>query len=144
MLQATINLLHNKLVYEKLIKLTSSLKRDENFKTFCIKDALKKFLNKRGNSAFQTGIFFPLMVFLCAKFTVHTAELNLKKSCASVLSFLIFEKSNGFHLFFNFHRLEYGAKYVTKTVSPIKMILTPTKIKHYHLQVEPNPKKIVQ
>ena len=52
---------------------------------FCIKDALKKFLNKRGNSAFQTGIFFPLMVFLCAKFTVHTAELNLKKSYALVL-----------------------------------------------------------
>ena len=106
MLQATINLLHNKLVYEKLIKLTSSLKRDENFKTFCIKDALKKFLNKRGNSAFQTGIFFPLMVFLCAKFTVHTAELNLKKKLCISSFFLIFEKSNGFHLFFNFHRLE--------------------------------------
>ena len=105
MLQATINLLHNKLVYEKLIKLTSSLKRDENFKTFCIKDALKKFLNKRGNSAFQTGIFFPLMVFLCAKFTVHTAELNLKKAMHQFFLFFIFEKSNGFHLFFNFHRL---------------------------------------
>ena len=97
MLQATINLLHNKLVYEKLIKLTSSQTRRE-FQNFLHQRCIKKVSNKRGNSAFQTGIFFPLMVFLCAKFTVHTAELNLKKAMHQFFFLLIFEKSNGFHL----------------------------------------------